>query len=90
MASPQPSMTILSTKGQVILPKAVRDRLNWAPGTRLSVEQTEDGVLLKAGPVFPRTSIDAVFASMTANGRVMSIEEMDSVIAREAQRRARD
>jgi AbrB family looped-hinge helix DNA binding protein len=90
MGLPRNSLTILSTKGQVILPKAVRDQLNWAPGTRLTVEQTEDGVLLKAGPVFPRTSIDAVFASMPADGRVLSIEDMDAVIAGEAQRRARD
>jgi AbrB family looped-hinge helix DNA binding protein len=40
-------ITVL-TKGQVILPRAIRDRLHWGPGTRLVVEQTEDGILLKS------------------------------------------
>ena len=44
--------TTLSTKGQVILPKALRDALDWKPGTRLVVENTPEGVLLKAAPVF--------------------------------------
>ncbi|WP_398473141.1 AbrB/MazE/SpoVT family DNA-binding domain-containing protein, partial [Tardiphaga sp.] len=30
--------TLVSTKGQVILPKAIRDQRNWSPGTRLTVE----------------------------------------------------
>ncbi len=41
-------VTTVSTKGQVILPKAIRDRLQWDAGTRLVVQQTADGVLLKA------------------------------------------
>jgi AbrB family looped-hinge helix DNA binding protein len=41
-------VTTVSTKGQAILPKAIRDRLQWVAGTRLVVEQTADGVLLKA------------------------------------------
>lgn len=82
--------TVISTKGQVILPKAIRDRRHWAAGTRLTVEDTPDGVLLRATPAFPETSIDAVFGSLRYSGPALSIEEMDAVIAREAQRRARD
>ncbi len=47
--------TRVSTKGQVILPKAVRQRRHWGPGTRLLVEETPDGVLLKAAPIFAPT-----------------------------------
>ena len=36
--------TIVSTKGQVILPKAIRERRDWNPGTRLLIEDTADGV----------------------------------------------
>ena len=39
--------TTVSTKGQVILPKAIRDQLRWDAGTRLTVVHTADGVLLK-------------------------------------------
>lgn len=82
--------TVISTKGQVILPKAIRDGRHWTPGTRLTVEETPDGVLLKAVPAFPETTIDAVFGSMRRSGPALSIEDMDRAIASEAKRRARD
>lgn len=82
--------TVISTKGQVILPKAIREHRHWAPGTRLTVEETPEGVLLKATPAFRETSIDAVFGSMRHNGKALSLEEMDAAIAQEAKRRARD
>src|SRR5436309_3010030 len=52
MAAIETLTTTVSTKGQVILPKAVRERRNWGAGTRLVVEDTPEGVLLKAAPVF--------------------------------------
>ena len=41
--------TKISTKGQVILPKILRDRLHWKPGMELDIEARPDGVLLKPG-----------------------------------------
>ena len=82
--------TVISTKGQVILPKAIRDQLRWAPGTKLTVENTPDGVLLKASPIFPPTRIEDVCGSLRYDGPTISLEEMDAAIAREAIRRARD
>jgi AbrB family looped-hinge helix DNA binding protein len=38
--------THLTSKGQVVIPKAVRDRMKWKTGTRLQVEATNDGVVL--------------------------------------------
>ena len=82
--------TVISTKGQVILPKAIRDQRHWPAGTRLTVEDTPDGVLLKATPAFPETEIDAVFGSMRHSGPALSLEDMEAAIAKEAKRRARD
>lgn len=82
--------TVISTKGQVILPKALRDQLRWDAGTRLTVENTPDGVLLKPSPTFPVASVDALFGSMKHSGPALSVEEMDAAIAREAAKRARD
>ena len=81
--------TVVSTKGQVILPKAIRDARRWAAGTRLTVEDTPDGVLLKATPLFPPTTVDQVFGSLKYDGPPISLEEMDAAIVREAKRRAR-
>lgn len=84
--------TTISTKGQVILPKAVRDRLHWNAGTRLTVEQTADGVLLRPATAgFARTRPDDVFACLHHLGRPKSLREMETAIAAEAKRRyARD
>lgn len=82
--------TTVSTKGQVILPKSIRDGRHWGAGTRLIVEETAEGVLLKPMPVFAPTEMDAVFGSLRRDGRTLSVEDMDAVIAKEAKRRARD
>nr|MBA2549451.1 AbrB/MazE/SpoVT family DNA-binding domain-containing protein [Burkholderiaceae bacterium] len=39
--------TKLSSKGQVILPAAIRTARRWTPGTEFAVLETADGVLLK-------------------------------------------
>ena len=79
--------TTVSTKGQVILPKAIRDRLKWTPGTELTVEETDAGVLLKLAPVFEPTKPEDVAGSLRYTGRPKTIAEMDAAIAAEVRRR---
>jgi len=82
--------TTVSTKGQVILPKAIRDQRHWDAGTRLIVEDTEAGVLLTRAPVFPKTDPDQVFGMLSYKGPPKSLEEMEQSILEEAKRRGRD
>jgi AbrB family looped-hinge helix DNA binding protein len=91
MGAAEKSTTIVSTKGQVILPKAIRQQRRWGAGTRLVVEDTPEGVLLRAVPLFPETKPKDVFASLPHSGAPKTIEEMHAGIAAEARRRhARD
>lgn len=91
MAASGKLTTTLSTKGQVILPKSIRQERRWDAGTRLVVESTPEGVLLKADSVFPETRPDDVFGSLRHRGKPKSVEEMDAGIVSEAKRRhARD
>jgi len=79
------STTTVSTKGQVILPKAVREKRNWRPGTRLLVEETPDGVLLKPAPYFKPTTMDEVAGCLYRPGqRASTIEEMDEAVGEAA------
>jgi AbrB family looped-hinge helix DNA binding protein len=87
MAQAAKQSTVMSTKGQVILPKAVREARGWGPGTRLSVEDTPEGVLIRKEAVFPRTTPDEVFGSLRYDGPPKSIEEMDAAIEAEVKRR---
>lgn len=82
--------TVMSTKGQVILPSAVRNRRRWTPGTRLIVEERADGVLLRPAPLIAPTRIEDVFASAGYTGPPRTIEEMELGVAEGARRSARD
>ena len=91
MAPPDKLTTVVSTKGQVILPKAIRDRYHLDAGTRLTVETTQHGILLKPAPSFAPTRMENVFGCLPWHGAPKTIEEMDASIAAETRRRhARD
>jgi len=79
--------TTVSTKGQVILPKAIRERRHWAAGTQLIVEETADGVLLRSAPLFAPTRPEDVAGMLAYKGKPKTIEEMDAAIEEEIRRR---
>ena len=87
MARAEKLTTTVSTKGQVILPSAIRQRREWGAGTRLIVEETDDGVLLKRAPAFAATRPEEVFGLLPHRGDPKSIEEMDAAVLAEARRR---
>lgn len=82
------STTKLSSKGQIILPKSVRDAYRWAPGTEFSVENVEDGVLLKPLHPFSQTRLEDVAGCLSRRrAKPRSIEEMDASIAKSVRKR---
>ena len=87
MSTAEKPTTIVSTKGQVILPKAIRQQRHWGAGTRLLVEDTLEGVLLRPVPLFPATKPKDVFGSLPHRGAPKSLDEMEAGIATEARRR---
>ena len=87
MAVAKKPTTVVSTKGQVILPKAIRDGRGWRPGQQLVVEETRDGVLLRAASPFAPTRREDVFGSLDAKGKHVSDKDFDKAIADEVRRR---
>lgn len=79
--------TRLSTKGQIILPKSVRDAQLWGPGTEFTVEETPDGILLRPAAVFPETTLDEVAGSLKFKGKAKTLAQMEAAIVREVKRR---
>ena len=79
--------TRLSTKGQIILPKSVRDANAWAPGTEFIVEQTTEGILLRPAARFPRTEMSEVAGCLRFKGKPKTLAEMRAAIDREVKRR---
>jgi AbrB family looped-hinge helix DNA binding protein len=70
--------TRLSSKGQVILPKAIRTSRAWKPGTEFTVEETAEGVLLRPADLFPETDLDQVVGCLRFKGKAKTLAQMDS------------
>jgi AbrB family looped-hinge helix DNA binding protein len=79
--------TRISSKGQVVLPKSLRESQNWESGTELAVEAIDGGVSLKARQPFPETKLAEVFGCLKYNGKAKSVTEMDKAITQEARKR---
>lgn len=91
MASTKPATTRLSTKGQVILPKAVREAQNWGAGQELLVEPVAGGVMLRAAKPFAATRFDDVFGSLSRYAKSMTEEAIAAALKKAAKKRyARD
>ena len=87
MTVPERLTTTVSTKGQVILPKAIRRVLRWEAGTRLVVENMPEGVLLKPARVFAETRPEDVFGRLACDDGPRSVAETETGILAEAKRR---
>ena len=87
MPMPERLTTTVSTKGQIVLPKAIRRALRWDAGTRLAVVSTPEGVLLKHAPVFAETRPVDVFGCLACGGPLRSLAEMEEGVLMEARRR---
>ena len=74
--------TTLSTKGQVVIPRTLRDALAWTDGCTLAVEQHAHGVLLSAAKHhFKATSAQSVRGCMNYKGPALSLDDIDKKLA---------
>ncbi len=72
--------TKVSAKGQVVIPKSVRDELDWPAGTRLQVEKVGGAVTLRAVESRRGTLTIEEFIARRPKyeGPPLSLEEIDS------------
>jgi AbrB family looped-hinge helix DNA binding protein len=76
--------TKLSTKGQVVLPKSLRIKRRWKPGTEFLVQEHGDGVLLTPKSVVSSGTWSALFGCVPYRGARKTIQEMNQAVAAEA------
>jgi AbrB family looped-hinge helix DNA binding protein len=79
--------TKLSSKGQVVLPSAVRSARNWKPGTELAVENRPEGVLLRLLKPFAESRLSEVVGSAGYKGRRKTLRDMQIAVLKEARKR---
>lgn len=82
--------TRLSSKGQLVLPKAIREAGDWTEGTEFVVERVPEGVLLRPVRPLPATRLEDVIGCAGYRGPARSMADMTRAIAKGVKaRRAR-
>jgi AbrB family looped-hinge helix DNA binding protein len=72
--------TKMSSKGQVIIPKALREIHHWEEGQELIAIDMGDGILLKPKKPFPETTLDQVAGCLKYQGTPKSLEDIEDAI----------
>jgi AbrB family looped-hinge helix DNA binding protein len=67
-------ITKLSSKGQVVIPKDVRERQRWTAGQAFDVVETEEGVLLRPHGPFPPTRMEDLGTALNYKGPNLPVE----------------
>lgn len=72
----------LSSKGQIVVPKAIRDAMGWSEGQRITLRKSGERVVLETtAPARPKLSWDEFDKAVPRfTGKPLSIEEMDNAI----------
>jgi AbrB family looped-hinge helix DNA binding protein len=74
------SIVTVSSKGQVVLPVELRDRLGLSAGAKLEVLAEADGLHLKIVRSVPRTDLDRLAGMVRARskGRPRRLQDFDA------------
>src|SRR5207302_11373439 len=72
--------TRLSSKGQLVLPKAIREADAWTEGTEFIVERVPEGVLLRPVRSLPATRLEDVIGCAGYRGPARSAADMERAI----------
>jgi AbrB family looped-hinge helix DNA binding protein len=79
--------TRLSTKGQIILTKSIRDSRAWGPGTKFAVEKSGDGIFLRPAASFPDTKLEDVAGCLRPKHKSRTEPQLRAAIGKEVTRR---
>lgn len=84
--------TKVSTRGQVVIPKELRDAYHLTPGQQLDVVDTGEGVLLKVRPVRKAASwanVAGCLSHLAKNRPAVTDEDMRAAVRKLAAERFR-
>lgn len=74
----------MSTKGQVVIPRELREGLGWREGTRLEIVSQAGGVVIRPVRHYPETTVDDLLGILKYDGPPKSLDELDAAIAKGA------
>jgi AbrB family looped-hinge helix DNA binding protein len=76
--------TRISDKGQITLPKLLRERRGWTGGTEFFVEERLDGVFLRPAVAEAPAEVDETFGRLRRVSNVITIDDMHEAVLEEA------
>lgn len=76
--------TRLSTKGQLIIPKEIRDRYGWEAGVELEIEDQGGQVVIRRAESLPETTLEELVGCAGYRGPRRSLADMEAAIAKGA------
>jgi len=76
--------TKLSSKGQVIIPKHMRDLLHWKAGLELQVIELAEGILLKPKAPFEPSTLGEVAGCLRYQGKTKTTDDIECAMKRAA------
>lgn len=79
--------TKLSSKGQVVLPREIRESHHWRAGTQFTIEELDDGVVLRETPAVKPSRLEDVVGCLGVRGKPKSLAQMDKAITAEIKAR---
>ncbi len=82
--------TKLSSKGQVIIPKHIRESHRWDTGLELQVIEFKGGILLKPKAPFERINIDDIAGFLQYSGPKKTDENIQEAMRQAARKVWRD
>ena len=74
----------LSSKGQFVLPKSIRDQHHWDTGTKFVIIDRGNEVALKPINAFEPTEFEDPDTQPLYSGKRLSLADMDRAVAKEA------
>lgn len=79
--------TTLSSRGQIVIPKGLRESRQWHAGTSFVVEEVPQGILLKPVSTFTPSSLDDVMGCTAYRGPALSQADIDAALDADVARR---
>lgn len=78
----------LSTKGQIVIPRELREKHRLAPGAAFEVESDGDCIVLRPLPEVRTVALDQLAGCVEYGGPRRSLADMERAIARGAKDRS--
>ncbi len=76
----------ISSKGQVVIPKQIRDELHWESGTPITLFSTASGVMLKTAPKKKGRRLEDLIGMLKHEGPALSTQALCAPVDYSAER----